>query len=120
MTTLTNMNELTEQYRTLWGRIYAPLRRTLAGTWLNRAGANTFSLALDPYGRFELKSLATNTFSAGRYTVVGKNGRHYLALEPSEGQKLFLRIEEVDSLKLKVYQEDQGTLLELVKQQITS
>lgn len=120
MTSIASMNELTEQYRTLWGRVYAPLRRAIAGTWVNRNSADSFSLTLDQFGRFELRNPATNTQSTGIYTVVGKNGTHYLALEPNEGQKLFLRIEEVDSLRLRVYDELQSVQLELKKQAVAS
>ncbi len=119
MTTNSTMTELTEQYRTLWSRVYAPLRRALAGTWINRDGSESFSLTLGEHGTFRLRSLTTHTDSAGRYTVVGKNGTHYLALEPTEGPKLFLRIEDVDSLRLRVALEDKGVLLDLKKQTTT-
>lgn len=116
MTTAIITEEVTDQYRVLWSRVYAPLRRALAGTWVKRDGNDSFSLTLDESGRFRLRCLATNTLRAGTYTIVARAESHYVALEPEEGEKVFLRLEDVDSLSMKVVQEETGAVLDLKKQ----
>lgn len=98
----------------VWSRIYAPLRRTLAGTWVKASGDDRFQLTLDAFGGFHLRHFDTDTDQRGRYTISGSNGEHYLALHgPSSTQ--ILRIEDVDSISLRLAMDEKGKVLDLTR-----
>jgi hypothetical protein len=109
------MKKATEQYQTVWHRVYAPLRRTLAGTWQKRSGDNRYRLRLDAFGTYYLNCPETRTDESGRYTVVGKSGAHYIALEKGDGTIHIYRIEEIEGSRLTLVDDAAKRSIELVR-----
>ncbi len=109
------IKETVEKHDRVWSRIYAPLRRTLAGTWVKGAGGNRFQLTLDAYGSYHLRCFDTNTDGRGRYTIVGERGSHFIALHSSDSTIQLLRIEDVDALRLRLADDQNNKIIDLAR-----
>jgi hypothetical protein len=109
------IKETVEKHDRVWSRIYAPLRRTLAGTWVKAAGGNRFQLTLDAYGGYHLRCFDTNTDGKGRYTIVGERGSHFIALYASDSTIQLLRIEDVDGLRLRLSDDQNNKIIDLAR-----
>ncbi|MCW5945898.1 MAG: hypothetical protein KIT74_02570 [Fimbriimonadales bacterium] len=112
------IKETVEKHDRVWSRIYAPLRRTLAGTWVKAVGGDKFQLTLDAYGGFHLRCFDTNTDEKGRYTIVGERGSHFIALYSNDGAIQLLRIEDVDALRLRLADDKQNTVIDLARRPV--
>ncbi|KAA0228250.1 MAG: hypothetical protein AKCLJLPJ_01111 [Fimbriimonadales bacterium] len=106
---------LRNDYRTLWHRTYAPLRRSLAGEWLKEPGGERSTLKFDAFGRFHRKCLDAGTDVHGLYTVVRHADSHYIVLEDGENPPTPLKIEDMDGLRLSLRDETTGKRLEFVR-----
>ena len=118
MTPTQEIREVSEQYRTQWNRIYAPMRRNLAGTWLRTLGSDRFQFTFDAYGGFHLKCLDTGVDAKGNYTILNRRGDHFLALEQEDQTIHLYRIEEIDTTRLRIVDSDTEKPLDLRRRSI--
>lgn len=116
MTTAATVLNQEEKFRTLWHRTYAPLRRSLAGSWIKREETAQFELRFDLDGGFELTCYDSMTFLKGRYTIVSVEGAYWIAFDCTDGNKNAVRIEDVDMWRLKLsWLDNPGHVFELVR-----
>ncbi len=120
MTPAQELREVSEQYRTQWNRIYAPMRRTLAGTWVRTLGSDRFQFTFDAYGQFQLKCMDTGVDAKGKYTIVNRGGDHFLALEQQDGDIHLFKIEEMDTVRLRIVNSETEKPLDLRRRPIVA
>lgn len=118
MTPTQEIREVSEQYRTQWNRIYAPMRRNLAGTWLRTLGSDRFQFTFDAYGGFHLKCLDTGVDAKGNYTILNRRGDHFLALEQEDQTIHLYRIEKIDTTRLRIVDSNTEKPLDLHRRSI--
>jgi hypothetical protein len=114
------MKDAAREYGTVWSRIYAPLRKMIAGTWLRQPGGNRYELSLDAYGSYRLRCLDTGRNEKGRYTIIGNNGLHYIALESEDGVAEMMRIDDVTATYLRLVDEAVGRSIDLSRRTLTA
>ncbi len=102
MTTATTVLHQEERTRALWHRTYAPLRRAIAGTWVKKDEHAQFEFRIDADGGFGLTCYDTHTFLKGRYSVVSVDGSYWIAFDCADGQKNAVRIEDVETTRLRL------------------
>lgn len=102
MTTATTVLQVEERQRALWHRTYAPLRRAIAGTWVKKDEHARFEFRIDADGGFALNCYDSHTFLRGRYNVVAVDGSYWIAFDCSDGQKNAVRIEDVETSRLRL------------------
>lgn len=115
-TLMTSILSERERYRTLWSRTYAPLRRALTGNWGVLPEDSHSDVRFDADGGFELRFIDSGLFLKGRYTIVALEGVSYIVLDTNDAQPWVLRIEEMDSWRMRLrWVEPEGLAFECTR-----
>jgi hypothetical protein len=113
---MTNIVAERDKYRTLWSRTYAPLRRAITGSWAVLPEESHSEVRFDSDGGFELRFFNSGLFLKGRYTIVALEGASYIVLDTSDPAPWALRIDEIDSVRMKLHWVDpEGDTFELTR-----
>lgn len=109
-----------ETYAARWSEVYAPIRRSISGTWKRANDGPVFELSFDSYGRYRLREFVTEYYEnyllplpllhfrrnrggeiEGKYAVVQHDGDYFIALDKHMGD-ISLRIDDLQEHSLRL------------------